>query len=94
MAVRLDRFQLSVVDSPQNASLCVAACPGSGKSTTLACGGAREAQPLPLWAANDRRRERRHLLGARLAAVARHRQLNDMTERSPVEGWTECVKRE
>ena len=35
-----------------------------------------------------------HLLGARLAAVARHRQLNDMTERSPVEGWTECVKRE
>ena len=72
MSVRLDRFQLSVVDSPQNASLCVAACPGSGKSTTLAC----------------------HLLGARLAAVARHRQLNDMTERSPVEGWTECVKRE
>ena len=37
MSVRLDRFQLSVVDSPQNASLCVAACPGSGKSTTLAC---------------------------------------------------------
>jgi hypothetical protein len=67
MSVRLDRFQLSVVDSPQNASLSVAACPGSGKSTTLAC---------------------RHLPRARLAAVARHRQLNDMTERSPAEGWT------
>ena len=38
MSIRLDRFQLSVVDSPQNASLCVAACPGSGKSTTLAWG--------------------------------------------------------
>ena len=83
MSIRLDRFQLSVVDSPQNASLCVAACPG-----------AREAQPLPLWAANDRRRERRHLLGARLAAVARHQQLNDMREWSPLEGWTECVTRE
>ena len=33
-------------------------------------------------------------LRARLAAVARHRQLNDMREWSPVEGWTECVKRE
>ena len=39
MSIRLDRFQLSVVDSPQNASLCVAACPGSGKSTT---GGNKE----------------------------------------------------
>ena len=46
MSIRLDRFQLSVVDSPQNASLCVAACPGSGKSTTLAFSLQYEAKLL------------------------------------------------
>ena len=92
MSVRLDRFQLSVVDSPQNASLCVAACPGSGKSTTLACrarkllaDGVPPAQLIVLTFSTKSRDALARRLAERGVPVpdrrlARHRQLNDMTK--------------